>query len=93
MGTYQRGQRCKGHLHPQRATSAGETFVMMGMAMPVLMGHLANINNCLINERRIETLGSWEGHWEKMSVMPQRSWHGAGSLSVCHRQKQRLGIK
>jgi hypothetical protein len=58
-----------------------------------IYGHLAYIDNCLIDRRRIENLGSWEGDREKTSVMPQRSWHGAGSLSICHRREQRLSIK
>jgi hypothetical protein len=55
--------------------------------------HLVYMDNSLVNGRRIESLGSQEGHREKTSVMPQRSWHGAGSLGICHWRKQRLGIK
>jgi hypothetical protein len=51
---------------------------------------LAYIDNCLVNRRRIESLGSWEGHWEKTLVMLQHRWHRAGSLGVCHWWKQRL---
>jgi hypothetical protein len=35
-----------------------------------IYGHLAYIDNCLIDRRRIENLGSREGHREEMSVMP-----------------------
>jgi hypothetical protein len=55
--------------------------------------HLVYIDNFLIDREKIESLGGREGHWEKTSMMPQRSWHSAGSLGFCHWRKQRLGIK
>jgi hypothetical protein len=58
-----------------------------------IQGHLVYIDNRLVDGGTIESLDSRDSHREKTSVMPQRSWHGAGSLGVCRRRKQRLGIK
>jgi hypothetical protein len=55
---YQKGQQCDEHPYLQPATSAGETFVMMGLAMLVSMDMWHTLTTVSLIEGESKTMAA-----------------------------------